>query len=332
MTMKPLLATITIALALVATPPARGDADETRATLRDRMVRLINRDREAYGLPPVELDLPASRIGDTYCERQIRNRTTGHFTTDGLAPYMRYSFAGGNDGLSENAAAWSADYAFNERALFEMLGRSQDAMMAETPPRDGHKRTILDPYATHVGVGLAWEKGEFRLVQEFIRRYIDWTRPLPRQARVGDTILMAGRAHAGTRVEAITVHHEPAPTTMPAHVASAIDTYSLPDERREYLPRLRTTVAVAPDGTMNAARRRYEDGRLGDFATRSDGAFSFEVPIAEGPGIYTVIVWVSQNESRKAIAASNVSIRVDPFVPASGAERGAASGGSLPRR
>src|SRR5690348_8589910 len=124
--MRPVLATITLALALLATPTAHSDVDETRATLRDRMVRLINRDREAYGLPPVQLDLASSAVGDTYCERQIRNGTTGHFTIDGLAPYMRYSFAGGNDGVSENAAAWSADYAFNERALYEMLGRSQD--------------------------------------------------------------------------------------------------------------------------------------------------------------------------------------------------------------
>ena len=35
-------------------------------------------------------------------------------------------------------------------------------------------RTILDPYATHVGIGVAWEGGEFRITQEFIRRYVDW--------------------------------------------------------------------------------------------------------------------------------------------------------------
>jgi uncharacterized protein YkwD len=304
--MRPLLATITIALALLATPIAHSDADETRATLRDRMVRLINRDREAYGLPHVELDLQASAIGDAYCERQIRNGTTGHYTTDGLAPYMRYSFAGGNDGVSENAAAWSADYAFNERALYEMLGRSQDAMMAEVPPADGHKKTILDPHATHVGVGLAWDKGEFRLVQEFIRRYIDWARPIPRDASLGDTVKMTGRAKAGVRIEAITVHHEPLPETMPAHVASAIDTYSLPDKRTEYLPRLR---GAARSAFSSASRNRDTPG---NFITSSDGAFSFDVPFSEGAGIYTVVVWVSRDEARRPIAASNLSIRVAP--------------------
>ena len=65
----------------------------------------------------------------------------------------------------------------------EMMRRSQQVMMNEVAPHDGHRRTILDPYATHVGIGMAWEGGEFRLAQEFVRRYIDWSRALPRTVR-----------------------------------------------------------------------------------------------------------------------------------------------------
>src|SRR5688572_11198172 len=229
--MKPVL--FSVALMMLASPVAHSDIDETRTTLREHVLKLINRDRQIYNLPPVQLDLEASAVGDDYCRRQIRNGTNGHFTTDGLAPYMRYSFAGGNDGLSENAAAWSATYAFSERALYEMARRSQDAMMAESAPHDGHKRTILDPHATHVGIGLAWERGEFRLVHEFIRRYVDWNRPLPRTAAVNERVTGSGRVLARARVEAVTVHHENVPETMPAHIASAINTYALPDKRRE---------------------------------------------------------------------------------------------------
>ena len=59
-----------------------------------------------------------------------------------------------------------------------MTRQSQHAMMIEKPPHDGHRRTILDPHATHVGIGLAWEKGEFRIAQEFVRGH-----PLPPDAR-----------------------------------------------------------------------------------------------------------------------------------------------------
>lgn len=268
------------AVVLFATPIAHSDSEETRATLRQHVLKLINRDRAMYNLPPVELDMRVSAFGDDYCRAQIRNGTTGHFTTDGLAPYARYSLAGGNDGISENAAAWSATYKFSERALYEMAGRSQDAMMAEMPPNDGHKRTMLDPHATHVGIGLAWQGGEFRLVQEFVRRYIDWTRPLPRSAHAGQKVMMSGRPLRGARVEGITVHHEPLPTSLAAHVASAIATYSLPDKRREFAPRV-----------------------------KRDGSFSFIVPFEDGPGLYTVVVWVKK-DGGAVFPASNVSVRV----------------------
>lgn len=291
------LALISLTLFLFATPLAHSDMDTTRATLREHALRLINRDRALYNLPPVELDPQASAIGDEYCRAQIENGTTGHYTTDGIAPYARYSLAGGNDAVSENAAAWSATYNFSDRALYEMVRRSQDAMMAEMPPGDGHKRTMLDPHATHVGIGLAWEGGEFRLVQEFVRRYVDWSRELPRHAHLDQTVMFAGTPVQGVAVEGITVHHEPLPVPIAATTASAISTYSLPEKRREYSPRVRTQ-------GISLARR-------GDFSLRGDGSFSFIVPFSDGPGLYTVVVWVKKDGQRTAFPASNVSIRVE---------------------
>ena len=304
-----------LALLAFATPLTPGDRDETRATLREQVLKLINRDRALYNLPPVELDLQVSVTGDEYCRTQIRNRTTGHFTLDGIPPYARYSFAGGNDAVSENAAAWSANYHFSERALYEMARRSQDAMMAEMPPHDGHKRTILDPHATHVGIGLAWEGGEFRLVQEFVRRYVDWTRPLPRTAHVDDVVMLNGRPLHGAKLEGITVHHEPLPQPMTVAAANALMTYTLPEQRKEYLPRLRTEYAKSANGTIDIIRREYADGRKGDFPIAKDGSFSFTVPFTEGPGLYTVVVWVRKNGADAPVSVSNVSLRVEGTMP-----------------
>ena len=72
-------------------------------------------------------------------------------------------------GDHEFAAAWSAGYNFDAKALYEMMRSAEDSMMREVQPHDGHRTTILDPYATHVAIGLAWEGGEFRITQEFIR-------------------------------------------------------------------------------------------------------------------------------------------------------------------
>lgn len=308
--MKHLLVAVLAFFALGAI--AQGDTalDETRVTLRAHILRLINRDRAIYGLAPVQLDPVMSKLADDYCRTQIRNGTTGHFTIDGLAPYMRYSFAGVDDGVSENAAAWSANYRFSDRALFEMARRSEDAMMAEAAPHDGHKKTILDPHATHVGIGLAWDRGEFRLVHEFVRRYVEWTRPLPREASLNDRVIVRGRPMRG-QIDAISVHFEPEPQPMPAHVANAIATYALPTRRKDYLPRMKDDVLRSADGSTQFIRRRYGDGSRGDIYVADDGAFSFTVPFTEGPGVYTVVTWIRATGDTKPIAASNVSIRVE---------------------
>ncbi len=308
---------ISLAILLLASPLAHSDIDLTRTTLRQYILKLINNDRAIYNLPPVELDLAGSILGDKYCEQQIANGTNGHFTTDGLPPYMRYSFAGGNDGVSENAAAWSANYSFSERALYEMARRSEDAMMGEMPPDDGHKRTILDPHATHVGIGLAWQEGEFRLVHEFVRRYVAWTKPLPRRTHVSEVVIATGRPlRDDVEVHAISVHHERVPESMPAHVANSFESYSLPEARRDYLPRLKQEYRMRNNRTLEIVRREYANGSRGDFYLGRDGSFSFEVPFTEGPGVYTVVVWMKKKGTEEQIAASNVSIRVDGSAPA----------------
>jgi hypothetical protein len=84
---------------------------------------------------------------------------------------------------------------------------------------------------------------------------------------------------------------------MAAVTANAIDSYSLPESRHQYSPRLRFG-------------EYYTDGSRGDFAVAKDGKFAFVVPFVDGPGVYTVVVWVHPHGSKQMIAASNVSIRV----------------------
>jgi uncharacterized protein YkwD len=313
-------ATILLCLSL-AFPAFGGDeAQEMRAELRSRLLAQINADRKAHDLPPVALDAGVSTLGDSYCWEQIRHGTTGHFTIDGLSPYMRYSFAGGDDAVTENAAAWSAPATFTTASLGQMARRSHAAMMAERPPRDGHRRAILDPWATHVGIGLAWKGGEFRLVQEFVRRWLTWSRPFPRYARLGDSVRGSAHPVDGATVEAISVHFEPLPAPLTASVASDRDEYALPRNRREYGP-----LAGVADSATREIRTAVRRPRAEGFERGRDGGFVFEVPFTDGPGIYTVVVWVRPAGSPEAIAASNVSIRVDRAIAS------APRGGSVTR-
>ena len=300
------------AVMLLASPLLEGglSREETLISLRQTILSAINQDRAAHGLRPVRLDPHASRTADRFCELQIREGTSGHFATDGLAPYARYSLAGGNDGLSQNAVAWSANYSFSEAALPALARESQREMMSEVAPRDGHRRTILDPHATHVGIGVAWEGGELRFTQEFLRRYIEWKRPLPRSTTTDKRPLAVGRPHRGYAVRGITVHFEQRPETMSATLVNRLDSYSLPSRRRDYRPRLGTLHARHSDGGICRDTLLYADGSRGDFTLERDGSFSFAIPLEDGPGLYTVVLWVQPDESDELISASNVSIVV----------------------
>lgn len=302
-----------VLLMLVASPVLHGLAlkEDTRALLRQTILTAINKDRAVHGLPAVQLDPHASEMADRFCRTQISERTTGHFTTDGKPPYMRYSLAGGSDGLSQNAAAWSANYAFTEDVLADLVRESQREMMAEVPPHDGHRRAILDPYATHVGIGVAWEGGELRLAQDFIRRYVEWKRPLPRSTTIDKRPLATGKPRPGYDVKAISVHYEPQPMAMPPALVNRIDSYALPFRRQDYRPRL-INLHSHPPGEVCRDSVTYADGSRGDFTVERDGSFSFAIPLEDGLGVYTVVVWVQPEGSDAIISASNVSIEVGP--------------------
>jgi uncharacterized protein YkwD len=292
-----------VLLALAIAPPAHADAVPAaamRETLRQEALARINRDRVAHGLRPVALDRLASAVADDYCRRQIEDGTTGHFTLDGQAPYMRYSFAGGNDAVIENTAAWSADYPFADEMLLGLVHRSHDAMVDEVPPNDGHRRAILDPHATHVGLGFAWLDGEFRLAQEFIRRYVAWDETPPRRIASNHVARLRGRPLPGWAVQAISVHYEHFPQRIRRATANGIESYSLPDARRDYHPRSEIASSKSPP----------RNGTPSDFTSLPDGSFSFAVPFERGAGIYTIVVWVAPAAGGRAVPASNISLEV----------------------
>lgn len=304
-------AAMAIVAVLVPLHALPGDAP-LRAAIRDEMISRINADRRAAGLRSVRLDVDLSAPADAWCERQLAERTVGHFGTDGFAPYVRYSQAGVNDGVFENAAAWSAPYPFGRSAVLDLARRSHQAMIDEAPPADSHRRVILDPYATHVAIGSAWSGGEFRLVQIFIRRYIDWTDAPPRHARAGERVRASGRAHDGWEIAGATIHHEPLPRRISRERANRIETYTLPPPAREFLPR--RIVPNRPGEKRTLSGWAASGAADGELLTAGRGAFSFATSLDRGPGIYTLVVWLRDGSSSDPIAATHISTIVpEPY-------------------
>jgi uncharacterized protein YkwD len=303
-----LLAAMLMAHAAEAAPSA-----ELTATIKAKMLSMINAERREFGLAPVRVDPLASVVADALCRRQVYDRSVGHFSTDGLAPYHRYSFAGGLDGVTENTAAWSRDTPYGADEIDRLVEESVRTMLHEGPPDDGHRRAILDPHATHVGLGFAWRDGEVRIAQEFVRRYLHWTLPPPRELREGAKAVCAAKPAAGWEIAAISVHYEPAPKFLSRAEASRIESYDLPATRSDFKPR------SLRDDSPIVRSARAAGGAPGDLAVADDGAFTFSIPFEHGPGLYTVVAWLRKGDT--VTTASNVVVRVRERREARGERR-----------
>ncbi len=133
----------------------------------------INKSREKEGLSPVYFDVLASRVANMHCIDMIKKNFMGHLSSNGMKPYHRYALAGGTDHIGENVFRISSSSHFNknEETAEELMLEGHQTFMAEKPPEDGHRRQILKPFHTHVGIAFKMFKGEFRYCQLFVDRY-----------------------------------------------------------------------------------------------------------------------------------------------------------------
>ncbi len=284
---------LTAPLVDVLPPPGALPADPVKAGVFAR----INRDREAAGLPPVAWDASASRVADAFCRAQVREQTRGHFLTDGLPPYARTGFAGVFGAQSENSVSWiSSGRSFDEPSLqLALLG--QEEMMAEKPPGDGHRRTILDPEATHVGVGYANEGGRFQMAQEFLTRGLERLTLLLREPR-GAVVRFDGKPLPNWRLEFVTIAEEPPPEPLTRQEATSRTSYSYPRASLAYAPEEAPLIRVSGVDTQN--RIRVSPG----------GEFSFNFA-PDRPGLYTFVFYTAVRVSEPARPAGSATIWVE---------------------
>jgi hypothetical protein len=205
------------------------------------------------------------------------NRYLSHWNLRGLLPYHRYHFAGGHDYVQENLSRMtviSADpfpISAEPLEVLRHLVNSHQRFMEETPPLDGHRKAILDPGQTHVGVGLAVSGSEFTMGELFLKRYVR-LEPLPdllpqRAVRVEGEILRNGFGpfYAALFYEGFPLRRTPTELNM---------TYAHAD----------------PSGKLCASLPPWKMS----FNTRQ-GRFGFRLAFRDsGPGYYRLVLWVRQ--------------------------------------
>lgn len=277
-----------------AIPPAGARPDDP---IKEAVFDQINSDRAAAGLPPVAWDDAAARVADAFCAQQVSEATNGHFLMDGIPPYARTSFAGVFGAQSENSVSWiTTGQSFSDPiARLALLGHED--MMAEKPPGDGHRRTILDPEATHVGVGYSVLRGRFQMAQEFLTRGLE-NLSIIRNESSRPVLRFDGKALPSWRLQFVTIARESAPAPLTREEASGRTSYSYPKAGLAYTPEGATNIRVAGTDTQDKIR----------FGPKRDFTFSFA---PDRPGLYTFVFYTASRNSEPARPGASATIWIE---------------------
>ena len=142
--------------------------------LKELMVKLTNERRAAAGVPPVRLGTnPAAQL---HAEAALDGCYSSHWDRWGLKPNHRYTLTGGTGAEGENGSG--SDYCIrpteNYRAISDM-----DQEVADTVESwmgsPGHRRNLLNPAHTILNVGIAHDRFNQVMVQQFSSDYVTYT-------------------------------------------------------------------------------------------------------------------------------------------------------------
>jgi uncharacterized protein YkwD len=270
---------------------------EPHAREKAALVSRINEDRRAAGLPPVEYDLMAARVGDEFCAAQAASGVSGHWDTQGRGPHLRYALAGGVDFEAENFASRTRYGGRITESVGQLLIEAHESFMSEKPPANGHKETILDAAFTHVGIGAAVQGGEFRMTEEFVRRAAEWVEVPAAPVAAGSRARVSMKLFRPWRPGVVEIAWEPPPHPLTSKEIAARGSYSYP-------PALHTMRPLLPGNAM------WQGGGHGDFQVATDGRVDFSIPLDHGPGSYFVIAYVGQSVMQPRLAPATAALVV----------------------
>lgn len=238
------------------------------------VLELINRDRAAEGLPQLGWDDEAARAGERHARDMAAHGFTAHWGTDGSVPEQRYTEAGGDHLVRENAACFfdGQERALEEEPRFDPaeLEKIHDAFLSELPPEDGHRRNLLDPRHSRVGVGLAKPRGVRQpcMAQELVGVFGEYEE-LASAPKPHGSLRVAGEVHEPVVFGGVGVKRLPLPKPISAEELNETSTYPVPEPDVVYFPPgFKTPLPVLVEG------RRFE----------------IDVPLGEA-GLYAISIW-----------------------------------------
>jgi hypothetical protein len=273
--------------------------EASKPQLRDELLRLVNTDRSEARLSSLVLDTLACEVADRHAADMVGGNFLSHWGRDGLKPYQRYSLAGGWDAVAENNSGAHHLESSGPKYVSLTLAQMHTAMHDEVPPNDGHRRTILGPYHTHAGFGMALAERELRLVELYVSRYVQLA-PYPAKASPGSTVYIEGKLlERKSSLHYAEICYEPPPQAPELAWLRVPRPYQLPAESTIVRPKL-------SDGTL------YGDGRTGEIDILPGGGFRVPVRLnRKAPGVYTVVIWISQRGVKEPFQVTNACVQAE---------------------
>jgi uncharacterized protein YkwD len=270
--------------------------DEQLPIARQQLLNQVNAERAAANLSELKLDDLACSVANDHARDMATKEFLSHWGSDGRKPFHRYGLAGGTAAVQENCSAASDIDSVSPPRVLDDLRDMHESMLREVPPKDGHRKTILDPYHTHVGFGVALNSRSLRLDELYLARYIQID-PVATEAKAGATIRVSGRLlNPNHFINEIDVYYEPLPKPPDISWLRTQRSVSFPEDVARLRPR-------ALDGML------YVDGTRGDFDWDHRGRFRAAIKLFRNePGIYTVVCIVRRVPTDKGFPGAQVCV------------------------
>ena len=315
---------------------------------REYALELINQARTGAGLDAVDLD--DNPVAQSHAEDMRASCFYGHWGSDGLKPYMRYTLAGGYQFNSENIAGYAYCPLDPDRYLRTTISAKLDQAMEALTESAGHLRNILDPYHRKVAIGISYRPPNLWLVQHFLGDYIEYT---VEPAIEAGELTLTGRVRNGVKVSGLALgvqifYDQPTKTLTRGQLyqtycydfGDKIAALRRPPGPNAYYPtdtftdfgtKCNDPYSVSPDAPTPSSPFHIKPPVLTEFyekevvwitATRwssSNFDFSVAADITDlleryGDGVYTILVSGETNGQPTHISA--YSIFIPPYSPA----------------
>ncbi|MDI6878737.1 MAG: CAP domain-containing protein [Desulfitobacteriaceae bacterium] len=261
-------------------PGGKASATEI-AEVERKVVELINQDRAAAGLSAVVWDETAAKAARTHVQEEADIGYISHWGLDGMKPQERYTLVGGRDAVDENESVslWleGGFKGISKDNLYTLVAEHQKAMVNEKPPDDGHRKNILDPHHTGVGIAIAIGKNGIAMAQEFTN-HDALLNPPPTKAAPGGKVRLSGQIQKGYRVTGIYAIWEEAPKPLSREELLKTHSYSDPPfSNLHFWAKPRASGYYIPTSSGNVFAK--------NLTVDAQGKFTLEIPLASRVGL-----------------------------------------------